>query len=250
LEERSAAKKACQPLTAEQAEEITDYFVKFLAEDFRPFSLANGKGFLRFMNKVRPEYKVPCGETLRNKTALLHAAVVDKVKTELAGVYAVSLTMDGWTSRAGRHYMGYTAHYLTEDFELRSLVLGVKLSRGSQTAERIRDGLLGVLQEFEIPLFKVSAVVTDGGGNMVKAVKLAGLQRVGCAAHRLQLAIRAGLEQKVLCSFVCRGRRRAHMWSCTGGERGGSKGAQDGLLHQIQRRQSPQLRGAAADRVF
>ena len=61
----------------------------------------------------------------------------DIVRKEIAAVSHVALTTDLWTSRATESYMT-TCHFLTETWELRSLVLETFHFELSHTAEKLQ----------------------------------------------------------------------------------------------------------------
>jgi hypothetical protein len=60
----------------------------------------------------------------------------------------------------------------------------------------IADALKAIMVEFGI-VGKVRAITTDGAANMIAACRELKIERVQCAAHALQLAVRAALSQEV-----------------------------------------------------
>ena len=82
------------------------------------------------------------------------------LKSALEKADAVALCADIWTSPDNRGFLGVTAHFVDEYFQLRSFVLGCPRFEGSHSIERI--------DEFDI-YRKVFYVGVDNGANMIKA---------------------------------------------------------------------------------
>lgn len=109
-------------------------------------------------------------------------------KQKLKSVEHVTLTTDIWTDFQMKSFLGVTLHYLS-DQQLRSATLGVVELSETHTADYISDKLLTTLNEWEISLDIILAVVTDNGANIVKAItNTFGKNRhIPCFAHTLNL---------------------------------------------------------------
>jgi hypothetical protein len=101
----------------------------------------------------------------------------------------LAVTMDAWTSRGARGYLGATVAYIDDAWTLQSSViacapLGPPHS-GELVAEAFREHLPAPAK-----LQHVCAVVTDNGANFVLAAKqLASDRSMRCAAHTIQLVL-------------------------------------------------------------
>ena len=73
------------------------------------------------------------------------------------------------------------------------------------TGENIASHLNDVKQEFGIR--EVSALATDNATNMVAAASEAGMPRVPCFSHTLQLAVTDGLKIRAAARATAAGRR-------------------------------------------
>ena len=168
------------------------------------------------------------------------------------------LTIDLWSNRQMKGFLGITAHYIT-DWTLHSAMLACTRFRGSHTAENISHQVDEVLTVYNI-IPKVTNIITDNAANMIKAFTLPGYEvacddgddtnsddaddddlvqghsitddihtaeRIPCFAHTLQLVIRDGLKQagpinKVLAkasAIVSHARRSTHCTDILEGER-------------------------------
>lgn len=82
----------------------------------------------------------------------------------------VAITVDLWSSRKQRGYLGITCHYIDSNWKMQNLVLGCRRVEGSHTAEKVYDDVQRVLEEFSL-VRKVQQVGKDNGSNVIKAFK-------------------------------------------------------------------------------
>ena len=76
----------------------------------------------------------------------------------------ISLTFDGWTSEIMTAYLGVTAHFLTAEWELRSVLLAFTELQGRHTAENAADTLYNIIKDFGIEgKVGFSIVITEVG---------------------------------------------------------------------------------------
>ena len=67
-------------------------------------------------------------------------------------------------------YLGITGHFFCRhDYKKLTVTLAVRILAYPHTAEHVRSTLDEVLNEWDIPLTKIMAVITDNGSNVVKA---------------------------------------------------------------------------------
>ena len=82
----------------------------------------------------------------------------------------ICLTLDIWTNRQIRSYLGMTARFII-DFKLKSVMSACPHFRGSHKGEDILLHFTEIVQAFDIT-GKVDNIVTDNGSNMLKAFHL------------------------------------------------------------------------------
>ena len=122
-----------------------------------------------------------------------------------ATYYAV--TTDLWTSRARHAYTGLTVHYINDAFTLQSHLLETREFPDSHTATNIAEELEGIIQEWNLPLDKLSAATTDNGSNIVLATELLEVQRMPCFSHALQLAVEKAMQLPDVTKAIARCKR-------------------------------------------
>ena len=150
--------------------DVTTAMVHFIAEDLQALSVVDSPAFKKFVEKLNPSFTMPTQKTISYK----HLPQVQfKLKAALKKADHVCLTIDIWTSRDMRSYLGITCHYI-ENMQMKSGMLACKRFRGRHTAENIHEEYENVVEAFELQ-GRVSAVITDNAANMVKAFALPGM---------------------------------------------------------------------------
>ena len=86
----------------------------------------------------------------------------------------ISLTLDLWTNRQMRSYLGVTAHFIN-GFQFISCMLSCKRFKECHTAENIYSSYEGIVQLFGIER-KVKHIVSDNASNMITAFSLPGFE--------------------------------------------------------------------------
>ncbi|KAJ3607293.1 hypothetical protein NHX12_025603 [Muraenolepis orangiensis] len=104
--------------------------------------------------------------------------------------------------------LSLTAQWIDADFQLRNVILHSQEFPGSHTAAALVTAFENMFQTWNIPKEKVHVILRDNARNMVKAMKDAGWQSLGCMAHTLQLAVHEGvLSQRSISDIAAIGRR-------------------------------------------
>lgn len=87
----------------------------------------------------------------------------------------ICVTADVWSSRA-QSYIGVTVHYISSTFERKSFLLAFRELKINQTYLELSIEIKKIFDDFEIPVSKVTNIVTDGGSAFCKAFKVFGKQ--------------------------------------------------------------------------
>ncbi|CAL5039467.1 unnamed protein product [Urochloa decumbens] len=117
----------------------------------------------------------------------------------------VSLTADLWSSNQNLGYLGVTAHFINEEFELKKKIIAFKQTSFPHTSYAVQDGITSCLMEWEL-VDKMFTLTLDNASVNTKATKnmrdALGDQmffggenlHVRCAAHVLNIMVQAGLK--------------------------------------------------------
>ena len=149
--------------------------VSFVAGNLQALSVVECGYLHDFVESLNPSFVMPSRKHLSRKllpdtTTQLHASV----NAQLQLTKSVSLTIDIWSSRDMRSYIGITCHFVM-DYKICSLMLSCNRFRGTHSAEHIRAKYAEIITAFELH-GKVASIITDNASNMLKAfVSLPGM---------------------------------------------------------------------------
>ncbi|KAI6652418.1 Zinc finger BED domain-containing protein 4-like [Oopsacas minuta] len=150
--------------------DLTKSAVNFNACSLQSLSRVDDPNFRTLLHKAQPAYILPSRKHLTRllpeRTTQLHANNL----TCLNAVDAICLTLDLWSSRDMRSYVGITGHFI-EDFKLKSVMLACRRFKGPHTAENILLNYQQVTCSFNIER-KITTIITDDAVNMIKALQL------------------------------------------------------------------------------
>ncbi|VDI47048.1 Hypothetical predicted protein [Mytilus galloprovincialis] len=129
--------------------EMTNALIMFIAGDLLPLSIVESEEFKNLMEKADTKYQVPSRKHLSSK--LLHEKSVE-IKNNLVNTLkraeSVCLTIDLWSSRQMRGFLGITGHFIL-DWAMKSVMICCKRFKGRHTAESIRSEYEEVVTSFE-----------------------------------------------------------------------------------------------------
>ena len=113
---------------------MTANIVHFVVVTLQSFSIVDSEEFKQLMEEKDAHFTLPCRQYLSkvpipNKYEQLHKKI-NKMLQEAASVCDVCVTVDIWTNRQMRSYMGITAHFI-QNWELSLVCLHVSVSRVS-----------------------------------------------------------------------------------------------------------------------
>ncbi|XP_065177356.1 uncharacterized protein LOC135808138 [Sycon ciliatum] len=179
----------------------------------RPLNIVNDDGLTRLLRFMEPRFNVPSRTHIASVVKRKHSDGKEEVKARMKSARRVAVTTDGWTSKAVRSYSTFTAHFLDDNWDLQSVVLGTRPLDDRHTAVNIAAQLKEIVEEFGISE-RVVAIVHDEARNMVAASTLlqadsdSDVQGVVCAAHMLQTCLRHALDSsKPVQKLLAEGRR-------------------------------------------
>lgn len=166
-----------------------------LAIDMQPSSIVEDKGFQEFLKAVDPKYIPPSRRTImRDHLPSLYQGAMEELQDQLAKVEYCSITTDIWTSRATMGYVTVTCHFLTDNWEMKSVVLETTQVEDSHTAENIGATLVAITNKWSITE-KVCCVITDNANNIVAAVRHNRWNHLPCFAHTINLIVSNSLQE-------------------------------------------------------
>lgn len=169
-----------------QKEDIDEALLKLITQDLHPFSLVEGSGFQELVKSLNSSYSLPDRKSLSNK--LLPAKYEDvlmKTINLLQEANSVTLTADCWTSYNNDCYMSLTAHFIDNEFQLKSALLDVCLYDEGHTSINVAAEVKRVADEWSLT-DKVLLFISDNISNIKNAVtKDLQWTHANCIAHTI-----------------------------------------------------------------
>jgi hypothetical protein len=107
--------------------------------------------FRKFLKTLAPKWK-PISSRYFTKSLLpsLMNNIQDKIKNLLDGIDHLSITVDVWTDRRGRSFIGITGHFLDLHCNPQALLLNFSHLKGSHTGENIRNITVEILESLKV----------------------------------------------------------------------------------------------------
>ena len=169
--------------------------VKHIVKDLRPLNTVRLAGFKEFCLEMDPQYVLPTEKTLRTKLIpQIYKEVMDEVQRELDKTKHCSITTDGWTSMATDKYNAFTIHYVDWEIgKLQSKILDCCNFEKRCTSDNLAKEITRISEKYKIE-DKISLAVADNAPDIQKGLELAGITKLGCFAHKFNLAAKYGID--------------------------------------------------------
>ena len=178
-----------QPVSATVQRDITITLTKWIASSGRPISIVEDDGLQQLFRTAlqNDEYKMHCRRTIDKMLTDMYNTKMESIKEAVKNSKTVALTSDFWTSLGNESYCGIICHWITDDWNLKSVVLACV-----HVVERHYSVVVAELYyQFanDWDKTKIQVLVTDNARNMVSAVNQTVFFRIPCLAQSLQLSI-------------------------------------------------------------
>lgn len=156
--------------------QICALLLNFVLQNNLPFSIVRSSALKQLLEEMADrKIKMPSikftMQTLSSKFQIMKRNLIQ----ELYKQSFVCLTTDVWTHRC-RSYLGVSVHYIDEEnIKLRkSHMLAFRRLKQRHTFDYLASALNELFDEFDLPVKKITHVVTDGGSNFCKAFRIYG----------------------------------------------------------------------------
>uniref|UniRef100_A0A3P9K018 HAT C-terminal dimerisation domain-containing protein n=1 Tax=Oryzias latipes TaxID=8090 RepID=A0A3P9K018_ORYLA len=197
-----------RPLTKSTSDHLTNTIAKWIAKDCRPISMVVDSGFLDVLQVASQDssYKPPSRATVMTKIHALYESEKEKRKEVLAQVNYIALTGDHWTSVSNDNYLGVTAHFISDTWELKSFALTILKTEERHFAEACKEQFLSVARKWDIE-GKTTTIGTDSARNMVAAIRLTRYEHMNCVAHMVQRCVTVSLADSGFANALAKARK-------------------------------------------
>lgn len=142
----------------------------FIADTMSLLSVVESPSFKNFVSLLDPKYELPSRKQLSTKHLdKVYTETEHKLKDKLTSVENICLTVDLWSNRQMRGFIGITGHFIL-NWQIESVMIVCKRVKGRHTAEKIRQEYEEALAGYDIS-DKVRNVITDNAANMKKKLQ-------------------------------------------------------------------------------
>src|SRR6266498_814235 len=118
---------------------------------------------------IDPEFIIPGEKKIRMMIAHSYGYNRDKLTQLLKTAQSISLTTDLWTSHSKHGYLGLTATWINQNFEIMNVLLEITYFPTPHTAIEIASTIKKIMQKWKIE-DRVITITTDNGANIVSAI--------------------------------------------------------------------------------
>ncbi|CAF2979241.1 unnamed protein product [Rotaria sp. Silwood2] len=136
-----------------------------------PLNLVENLAFRNFMKECNFKWDPISAKRVKHDAIPTFTEKVNKIiKETLDTVDHVTLTVDGWSDRRCRSFLGVTCHFINSKMEPQSFLIDFVRLKSPHTSEHIQQMTECILDRFNIKE-KVYRIVTDNASSMIKAYK-------------------------------------------------------------------------------
>lgn len=136
-----------------------------------PIDIVQQDYFRDFFKVVDSKYKLPGRYKVGSTISERFQQQVAVLKSKLSEAQFVSITLDLWSDRRMRSFMGMTVHFMTPaSMEFESYLLDFSYFTGKHTGDNIGAHCSSVFDKFNIST-KIRFIITDNAANMLKAFR-------------------------------------------------------------------------------
>jgi hypothetical protein len=136
-----------------------------------PLSLVESSGFRDFMKECNFKYEPISSKKLkRDVIPSFKNKVLKVIDEKLDNIDYLTLTVDGWSDRRCRSFLGITCHFIDSKMISHAVLIDFLRIKSPHTGENIRLLTEEVLDKFNIK-DKVYKIITDNASSMIKAYK-------------------------------------------------------------------------------
>ena len=135
IKQTSLAQYVPKNITNTFRQQIDSKILDLCIYDYQPFSIVEDKGFKALLKLLCPRYVLPNRRAISATMlpAEYEKTMVDVIET-CKDIRKCCLTTDCWSSRNNESFIAVTVHYINEEFQFKSVLLGCSQFDESHTS--------------------------------------------------------------------------------------------------------------------
>ena len=152
--------------------QITKLLLKSVACASLPLSIVDKPSFRELIEELNENCAIPHRQTIKETHLPFEVKlIVNSITTEMKDLTSVYVTVDIWTNRQMRSFIGFAAHFVNNHFDLKSRLLCCEYFAERHTAVNIASRYENVVMRYQID-GKVRRIISDSASSMKKAFEL------------------------------------------------------------------------------
>jgi len=182
------------------------FFLEALLATNMSFNSVNNAAFRRVFKYLKRDSMLPSPTTTRNRLQSLYGEIVEKIRNEIPSGVKISIAVDTWTSPNNIAFLALAGYWITDDWDLREVLLGFEQIHGAHTGENLAELVGDVLKRYgiESQLLGFTSDSASNNGTLAAALSNALDQlsvdwncdhnHIPCMAHVVQLILGAFMD--------------------------------------------------------
>ncbi|KAJ3651368.1 hypothetical protein Zmor_017417 [Zophobas morio] len=202
--EEAVQKEKKWDTTNSNSKKIDKLIGEMIALQNLPFNFVEGLGFRRLIQELSPRYNLRGRNFFTDFVSTeLYGKVTNKVKELIEKFDYMAFTSDIWSDPSSNaSLLSLTCHGIAENFDRSLIILKWETFDDRHLGDIIAEKFDTMLTEWNISKEQVHCIIRDEGSNTKRAMRLAVLNDLDCAVHKMQLAIRSGLQSQETITIV------------------------------------------------
>ncbi|GFO02206.1 Zinc finger bed domain-containing protein 4 [Plakobranchus ocellatus] len=193
-EKEKKGERGKHPVGTKQLDDLQLSVVNMLVSNLYPSSLVENASFKKMINTLNPKCLLPDKSFVERAMSSLQKNQQNVIKIQIDKTPGVAVSLDLWTYRDKRQYMTITGHFISNTWELQSIILKtVLLNSGADLSTSIADKLRQVLMDWNISN-KVQCVVSDNMQQVNDAIAQLDVPHFHCLALTLNSIVQKSLK--------------------------------------------------------
>ena len=177
------------------------FFLEAVLATNMSFNAVNNAAFRRVFRYLKRDSMLPSPTTTRNRLQSLYEEIVERIRNQIPPGVKISIAADTWTSLNKIAFLAVVGYWITDDWELREVLLGFEQIRGAHTGENLIDLVGDILKRYGIEslLLGFTSDSASNNGTLTMALSDALDQlsidwncdhnHISCMAHVVQLIL-------------------------------------------------------------
>lgn len=176
--------------------------VEWIVLNDQPFTEVESESFRTLLTLLKPNIKILSADTIKRRIlGLFQSKQFEMEETFNALDCKVSFTTDCWTSPNMIAFMGVTAHYIDNDWNLQSFTIDFMNLHSSHTGSNLHEAFVSVLNTFHLK-DKAFGITLDNASNNDSFIEklhsddtsFSKFHHIRCFAHVLNLGAQGAIN--------------------------------------------------------